>query len=225
MQILLVEDDPKLAGFIKKGFLSEQITIEVAYDGMIGKSLCEQRKFDAIILDVNLPGINGYDLCRFIKDNWPQTPVIMLTALGMLHDKVLGFNAGADDYLTKPFAFQELLLRIQALARRTNNFSRPTKILKVSDLTLDTDSQQVRRGQTEITLTKREYELLEYLMYNKGKIMSRNDILERVWDLHFDTNTNIIDVYINYLRRKIDKQFSEKLLHTIIGRGYILREP
>ncbi|MCF0054921.1 response regulator transcription factor [Dyadobacter sp. CY356] len=225
MQILLVEDDPKLAGFIRKGFLGEQINLEIAYDGLMGKRLCEQRKFDAIILDVNLPGINGFDLCRFIKDNWPQTPVMMLTALGMLQDKVLGFKAGADDYLTKPFEFEELLLRIKALARRNNHFSSPAKILKVSDLVLDTESQHVRRGDVAIELTKREYELLEYLMYNKGKIVSRTDILERVWDLHFDTNTNIIDVYINYLRRKIDKSFPEKLLHTIIGRGYTLREP
>ncbi|WP_159469910.1 response regulator transcription factor [Dyadobacter sp. 3J3] len=225
MQILLVEDDPKLAGFIRKGFLGEQINLEIAYDGLMGKRMCEQRKFDAIILDVNLPGINGFDLCRFIKDNWPQTPVMMLTALGMLQDKVLGFKAGADDYLTKPFEFEELLLRIKALARRGNNFSSTAKVLKVSDLMLDTDSQQVRRGDIAIELTKREYELLEYLMYNKGKIVSRTDILERVWNLHFDTNTNIIDVYINYLRRKIDKNFPEKLLHTIIGRGYTLREP
>lgn len=225
MQILLVEDDPKLAGFIRKGFLGEQINLEIAYDGLMGKRMCEQRKFDAIILDVNLPGINGFDLCIFIKSKWPQTPVMLLTALGMLQDKVLGDNAGADDYLTKPFEFEELLKRIKILARKNNSFSSHAKVLQVGDLMLDTDSQHVRRGDIAIELTKREYELLEYLMYNKDKIVSRADILHRVWDLHFDANSNIIDVYINYLRRKIDKNFTEKLLHTIIGRGYTLREP
>lgn len=224
MRILLVEDDPKLAGFIQKGFQSENLSIEIAYDGFIGQRLLEQNTFDAVILDVNVPGINGFNLCKFIKDNWPQTPVMMLTALGTLQDKILGFNAGADDYLAKPFEFEELLLRIKALARRNLSANNRTKVLKILDLELNIDSQRVSRAEKLIDLTKREYELLEYLMLNRGKIVSRIDILEKVWNLNFDTNTNVIDVYINYLRRKIDKDFDQKLLHTIIGRGYSLHE-
>lgn len=219
-----VEDDPKLAGFIQKGFQSENLSIEIAYDGFIGQRLLEQNTFDAVILDVNVPGINGFNLCKFIKDNWPQTPVMMLTALGTLQDKILGFNAGADDYLAKPFEFEELLLRIKALARRNLSANNRTKVLKILDLELNIDSQRVSRAEKLIDLTKREYELLEYLMLNRGKIVSRIDILEKVWNLNFDTNTNVIDVYINYLRRKIDKDFDQKLLHTIIGRGYSLHE-
>ncbi len=224
MRILLVEDDPKLAGFIQKGFQSENLSIEIAYDGFIGQRLLEQNAFDAVILDVNVPGINGFNLCKFIKDNWSQTPVMMLTALGTLQDKILGFNAGADDYLAKPFEFEELLLRIKALARRNLSANNRTKVLKILDLELNIDSQRVSRAEKLIDLTKREYELLEYLMLNRGKIVSRIDILEKVWNLNFDTNTNVIDVYINYLRRKIDKDFDQKLLHTIIGRGYSLHE-
>jgi two-component system copper resistance phosphate regulon response regulator CusR len=224
MRILLVEDDPKLAGFIQKGFQSENLSIEIAYDGFIGQRLLEQNAFDAVIIDVNVPGINGFNLCKFIKDNWSQTPVMMLTALGTLQDKILGFNAGADDYLSKPFEFEELLLRIKALARRNLSANNQTKVLKILDLELNIDSQRVSRAEKLIDLTKREYELLEYLMLNRGKIVSRIDILEKVWNLNFDTNTNVIDVYINYLRRKIDKDFDQKLLHTIIGRGYSLHE-
>lgn len=225
MRILLVEDDPKLAGFIQKGFQSENLSLEIAYDGFIGQRLLEQNTFDAVILDVNIPGINGFTLCKFIKENWFHTPVMMLTALGTLQDKVLGFNAGADDYLAKPFEFEELLLRVKALGRRSLSVNNRTKVLTLADLTLDTESQRVQRANKTIELTKREYELLEYLMLNRGKIVSRIDILEKVWNLNFDTNTNVIDVYINYLRRKIDKDHNIKLLQTIIGRGYSLNEP
>ena len=223
MQVLLVEDDPKLGAFIQKGFFSEQINLEIAYDGLIGKRILEQRKFDVVILDVNLPGVNGFDLCQFVKTNWSQTPVMMLTAMGMLQDKIQGFQSGADDYLSKPFDFQELLFRVKALARRNIPYAHSKKI-QVGDLVMDLDSQIVMRGEQNIELSRREYELLEYLMINKGKIVSRIDILEKVWDLHFDTNTNIIDVYVTYLRKKIDKEHPEKLIHTVIGRGYTLRE-
>lgn len=225
MRILLVEDDPKLAGFIQKGFHSENLNLEIAYDGLIGQRLLEQNHFDLVILDVNLPGKNGFSLCHFIKDNWPITPVLMLTALGTLQDKVMGFTSGADDYLSKPFEFEELLLRVKALGKRSLSSDNRTKVLKIADLTLNMDTQRVQRSNKNIDLTKREYELLEYLMLNRGKIISRIDILEKVWNLNFDTNTNVIDVYINYLRRKIDKDFDVKLLHTVIGRGYSLCEP
>lgn len=225
MRILLVEDDPKLAGFIQKGFQSENLGLEIAYDGIIGQRILEENSFDVVILDINLPGINGFSLCKYIKESWPNTPVLMLTALGTLQDKILGFNAGADDYLSKPFEFEELLLRVKALGKRNLSVNNRSKLLKLADLTLDIDSQRVQRANKNIDLTKREYELLEYLMLNRGKIISRIDILEKVWNLNFDTNTNVIDVYINYLRKKIDKDFDVKLVQTIIGRGYSLQEP
>lgn len=225
MRILLVEDDPKLAGFIQKGFQSENLGLEIAYDGIIGQRILEENSFDVVILDINIPGINGFSLCKYIKESWPSTPVLMLTALGTLQDKILGFNAGADDYLSKPFEFEELLLRVKALGKRNLSVNNRSKLLKLADLTLDIDSQRVQRANRNIDLTKREYELLEYLMLNRGKIISRIDILEKVWNLNFDTNTNVIDVYINYLRKKIDKDFDVKLVQTIIGRGYSLQEP
>lgn len=225
MRILLVEDDPKLAGFIQKGFQSENLGLEIAYDGIIGQRILEENSFDVVILDINIPGINGFSLCKYIKESWPNTPVLMLTALGTLQDKILGFNAGADDYLSKPFEFEELLLRVKALGKRNLSVNNRSKLLKLADLTLDIDSQRVQRANKNIDLTKREYELLEYLMLNRGKIISRIDILEKVWNLNFDTNTNVIDVYINYLRKKIDKDFDVKLVQTIIGRGYSLQEP
>ena len=224
MHILLVEDDPKLAGLIQKGFLSEHINLEVAYDGLLGKRLLDQRKYDAIILDVNLPGINGFDLCKYVKENWSQTPVMLLTALEKIQDNASGFYDGADDYLTKPFEFPELLLRIKTLARKGNTIPAINRVLKVSDLCMNTEKQVVTRGDHNIELTKREYDLLQYLMLNKGKVVSRIDILAKVWDLNFEKSTNVIDVYINYLRRKIDKNFREKLLHTVVGRGYSLHE-
>ncbi|MDR6809608.1 two-component system copper resistance phosphate regulon response regulator CusR [Dyadobacter sp. BE34] len=224
MQVLLVEDDPKLAAFVQKGFFSENINLEIAYDGYIGKRILEQHKFDVVILDVNLPGLNGFQLCGFVKASWPETPVMMLTALGMLQDKISGFQAGADDYLSKPFDFQELLMRTKALARRAGAYSQ-AKILQISDLVMELDGQIVKRGNRIIDLSKREFDLLEYLLLNKRKIVSRVDILEKVWGLHFDTSTNVIDVYINYLRRKIDKDFEQKLIHTVVGRGYTIREP
>ncbi|MFY7827204.1 MAG: response regulator transcription factor [Flectobacillus sp.] len=224
MQVLLVEDDPKLAGFIQKGFSSENINLDIAYDGLIGQRILSQKPYDVVILDVNLPSINGFELCKFVKNNWASTPVLMLTALSTIEDKEIGFNAGADDYLAKPFEFKELLLRVKALGRRNMFVSKPSKILEIADLKLNLDTQEVTRSDKKIDLTKREYDLLEYLMLNKGKVVSRVDILEKVWDLNFDTNTNVIDVYITYLRRKLDKDFNQKLLHTIIGRGYSLRE-
>jgi two-component system copper resistance phosphate regulon response regulator CusR len=178
--------------------------------------------FDLIILDVNLPQINGFELCRLIRSEDEAIPVLMLTALDSLADKSDGFNAGADDYLAKPFEFQELLLRLRALTRRSG--SRPKQILRLADLELNLDTKTVTRAGKRIDLTTREYALIEYLMLNKGKIISRVDISERVWSLNFDTNSNVIDVYISYLRKKIDKDFSPRLLHTIVGMGYVLRE-
>ncbi|HEY0110107.1 MAG TPA: response regulator transcription factor [Fibrella sp.] len=222
MRILLVEDEERLASFIRKGIAAEGYEVEVAYDGRTGLSLFRRDIYEIIILDVNLPHMNGFDLCRSIRSENEAVPVLMLTALDSLADKSDGFNAGADDYLAKPFEFQELILRLRALTRR--NGSRPKQVLKLADLELNLDSKTVTRAGKRIDLTTREYSLIEYMMLNKGKIISRMDISERVWSLNFDNNSNVIDVYISYLRKKIDKGFSPRLLHTIVGMGYVLRE-
>lgn len=221
MNVLIVEDDIELTQFIQKGLQSEGITVAVAFDGVIGKSMVNENKFDVVVLDVNLPGLNGYDLCRFIKQNWPAVPVIMLTALGSLDNKVLGFEAGADDYLSKPFAFKELMFRLRALARRHPSRAPRPKRLQLLDLEVETDSHRVWRAGERVDLTAREYALLEYFMLNQGKVINRVDLLENVWDVHFNTNTNVVDVYVNYLRRKIDKA-EPRLLHTVFGVGYLL---
>lgn len=222
MKILLVEDEERLASFIRKGISAEGYEVEVAFDGRTGLSLFRRNIYDLLILDVNLPQLNGFELCRLVRSENETIPVLMLTALDSLADKADGFNAGADDYLAKPFEFQELLLRIRALTRR--NGSRQRQVLQLADLELNLDTKTVTRGGKRIDLTTREYALMEYLMLNKGKTISRVDISERVWSLKFDSNTNVIDVYISYLRKKIDKDFSPKLLHTVVGMGYVLRE-
>jgi DNA-binding response OmpR family regulator len=223
MTILLVEDETSLASFIRKGIESEGYDIKVAFDGLIGQRLFDQQPFDVVVLDVNLPGMNGFELCRYIKQHSPRQAVLLLTALDGLQDKETGFGAGADDYLTKPFEFRELLLRIRALARRAAAYGGLHAVLRVADLELDTDARTVTRAGQRIELTTREYSLLEYLMTNKGRTVSRIDIAEKVWNLHFDTNTNVIDVYVNFLRKKVDKGFGQKLLHTVVGAGYLLQ--
>ncbi|GAA4447351.1 response regulator transcription factor [Nibrella saemangeumensis] len=222
MKVLLVEDEERVVSFIRKGISAEGYEVAVAYDGRTGLSLFRKDVYDIIILDVNLPQMNGFELCRQIRAENEDVPVLMLTALDSLADKADGFNAGADDYLAKPFEFQELLLRLRALTRRHG--PKQKQILRLADLELNLDTKTVTRAGKRIDLTTREYSLMEYLMLNKGKIISRVDISERVWSLNFDSNTNIIDVYISYLRKKIDKGFSPKLLHTIVGMGYVLRE-
>lgn len=222
MRILLVEDEDRLASFIRKGMVAEGYEVEVAYDGRTGLSLFRQGAFDILILDVNLPQINGFELCRLIRAEDEQVAILILTALDSMADKSDGFTAGADDYLAKPFEFQELLLRVRALTRRHSPKQR--QIMRLADLELNLDTKTVTRAGTRINLTTREYALLEYLMLNQGRIISRVDISEKVWNLNFDTGTNVIDVYISYLRKKIDKDFSPKLLHTIVGMGYVLRE-
>jgi two-component system copper resistance phosphate regulon response regulator CusR len=222
MKVLLVEDEERLASFIRKGISAEGYEVDVAFDGRTGLSLFRRNSYDIVVLDVNLPQMNGFEVCRLIREDNESIPVLMLTALDSLADKSDGFNAGADDYLAKPFEFQELLLRLRALMRRSG--SRQKQVLQLADLELNLDAKTVTRAGKRIDLTTREYALIEYLMLNKGKVISRVDISERVWSLNFDNNTNIIDVYISYLRKKIDKDFSPKLLHTIVGMGYVLRE-
>ncbi len=224
MQLLLVEDETSVSRFIKKGFISEGYQIDIAYDGTVAKSMFDKKTYDLAILDINLPGFNGYQLCEHFKKINPYIPIIFLTALDSIEDKVTGFESGADDYLVKPFEFKELLLRAKALVRRTGLGSLSAKKLIIADLEMDTSAKTVSRAGKRLELTAREYALLEYLMVNRDRVVSRIDIAEKVWDLDFDTSTNVIDVYINYLRKKIDKDHPKKLLHTIVGMGYTLRE-
>ena len=222
MKILLVEDEPKVSSFIKKGLEEQTYIVDIAYDGLMGKKLALNIEYDIIILDVILPSISGIELCKEIRKVNTSVPILLLTAIGTTEDKVLGLDAGADDYLTKPFKFMELLARIRALTRRKNNLSAPT-ILTFADLELDTGSKIVKRNCKIINLTAREFFLLEFFLKNKERVLSRAEIAENIWEISFDTGTNIVDVYINYLRNKIDKGFSPKLIHTIIGMGYVLK--
>jgi two-component system, OmpR family, copper resistance phosphate regulon response regulator CusR len=224
MKILLVEDEPKLASFVKKGFENEGYDIEIAYDGRVGQSLIQQHRYDLVILDVNLPYVNGFELCRLVRRQDARVPVLLLTALDSLDDKVTGFEAGTDDYLVKPFEFKELLLRARVLTRRHTEAATVQPTLRIADLELNLDAKTVTRAGQRIDLTTKEYSLLEYLLLNRGKIISRVDIAEKVWELNFDTNTNVIDVYVSYLRKKLDKGYPVKLIHTVVGMGYVLRE-
>lgn len=221
MKVLLVEDEFKLASFIKKGFEQEGYAIDVAYDGRVAESMIRQRYFNVAILDVNLPSRNGFELCRDIKSQENATAVIMLTALDSIDDKEEGFNAGADDYLVKPFEFKELLLRVRALSKRFSIKSE--SILQLDGLKLNRMTKKVSRDDKPIELTQKEYSLLEYFMLNQDKVISRIEISENVWELNFDTQTNIIDVYVSHLRKKIDRDWEVKLLHTVVGMGYIMK--
>jgi two-component system copper resistance phosphate regulon response regulator CusR len=224
MKILIVEDEPKVASFIKKGLEEQSYLVEQAFDGIIGKSMALSNTYDVIILDVNLPGMNGFELSKIIRESDIKTPILMLTALGTTDDKLTGFDAGADDYLVKPFEFRELLARIKALYKRTNENQTSAKILKVADLELNLDEKIAIRGGKKIDLTAKEFGLLEYFIRNKGKVVSRVDIAEKVWEINFDTGTNVIDVYVNFLRKKVDKEFEKKLINTVVGMGYILKD-
>jgi two-component system, OmpR family, copper resistance phosphate regulon response regulator CusR len=223
MKILLVEDDPKISSFVKIGLESYNCLIDTAYDSIIGEKLAFSRKYDVIILDVVIPGISGFDLCKKIRNNNNLTPVIMLTSLDSVEDKLTGFDCGADDYLVKPFSFQELFARIKALNRR-NKEAILNPVIKVLDLELDSISKKVKRNDKEIVLTATEYKILELLMSNKGKVFERMHIAEKIWGYSFNSGTNVIDVHINSLRKKIDKDFPEKLIHTKKGFGYVLSE-
>jgi two-component system copper resistance phosphate regulon response regulator CusR len=222
MRILVIEDEPKVASFIKRGLEENDHSAEVALDGMSGLSKVLSNDYGLVILDVNIPCLNGYQVCRKIREQ-KNVPILMLTALGSLDDKITGLDAGADDYLLKPFEFQELLARIRALSRRNKLVESEKNILKMVDLEINTQTKAVTRNHISIDLTAKEYYLLEYLMKNHDKVLTRAEIAENVWNLHFDTGTNIIDVYINYLRKKIDKDFSPKLIHTLVGLGYVMK--
>ena len=221
MRILLVEDDRKVASFIRKGLSEEGYAVDVAYDGETGLAMGLDRLHDAIILDVMLPGKPGFQVVRELRQAKVGAPVLLLTARDAVEDKVQGLDAGADDYLTKPFAFAELLARVRALLRRGAAAKAP--VLQVVDLTLDPATRTVKRGVDVVTLTNREFTLLEYLMRNAGRVLARTTIAEHVWDYSFDSGTNVIDVYVNYLRKKIDAGREPKLIHTVRSVGYVLK--
>jgi DNA-binding response OmpR family regulator len=224
MKILIIEDDQRLAELIQRALEEQGFTTALAYDGLSGKKLALQNNYDLIITDIILPKINGLDLCKQIRESKPDIPIIMLTALGTTDDKVEGFDAGADDYLVKPFEMRELLARIRALLKRQNKtVKHSSNILRYDDLEMNLHTKVVKRNQTEINLTPKEFKLLQYMLQNPERVLSRAEIAEKVWDTHFDTGTNFIDVYINYLRKKIDKNFDKKLIHTRPGMGFILK--
>jgi two-component system copper resistance phosphate regulon response regulator CusR len=222
MNILVVEDELKVADFIKKGLKEQHYNVEVAYDGLSGEKLALDNEYDLVILDIILPGINGIELCRRIRKYKTDLPILMLTALSTTKDKVLGLESGADDYLAKPFHFDEFLARIKALGRRRKLIS-PGTVYRVEDLEVDSYKRSAQRAGKEISLTAKEFSLLELLIVNKNRVLSRTYIAETVWGIDYDRGTNFIDVYINYLRAKIDKGFTPTLIHTVIGMGYILK--
>lgn len=224
MKILVVEDEPAVSSFIKKGLELNNFKVDLAPDGDAALKSGVSNSYNAIIMDVNLPGTSGFEVCKQLRACEIRTPILILTALGTTRDKVYGFDIGADDYLVKPFEFEELLARIKAIIKRAQVIPSNISLLKVADLELDADKKCVSRSGKSISLTVKEFMLLEYMMRNQGKVLSRSDIAEKIWDINFDTGTNVIDLYIFYLRKKIDKDFKQKLIHTHVGMGYVLKE-
>jgi heavy metal response regulator len=222
VRILVVEDHEKVAQFIVKGLREEHFAVDHAATGTEGLSMARVGEYDAIVLDVMLPGKNGFDVVAELRAKGVTTPVLMLTAKANVEDRVQGLDAGADDYLVKPFAFAEFLARIRALIRRRER-DVPAP-LKVADLTLDVVSHEVTRGGQRIELTSREYSVLEFLLRNRGRVVTRTTMIEHVWDMHFDSDTNLVDVYIRHLRAKLDDPFPVKLIHTVRGVGYVIKE-
>jgi DNA-binding response OmpR family regulator len=223
MKILIVEDEPKVASFIKKGLEENQYEAEIVYDGLSAEKLAGLYRYDLYLLDIIIPGISGLDLCRRLKTMNPDIPVLMLSALGTTDDKLIGFESGANDYLVKPFEFRELLARVKVLLKSAGRIFSDNKMV-YADLELNLDKKEAQRGDHHIDLTAKEFSLLEFFMKNSGRVLSRNDIAERVWDANFDFGTNVVDVYVNFLRKKIDKGFDKKLIHTKVGFGYIFGE-
>jgi len=224
IRILVVEDEQRLAEVLQKQLLESGFQADVASDGYVGKRMIEQTAYDLVILDINLPLMNGYELCREIRKTNFNTPIIMLTALGTPENKLIGFESGADDYVLKPFDFRELLARINVFLKRSNITTEQDRKLKIADFEMDLDSKAVIRAGKKIELTSKEFSLMETLLKNKNKVLTREYIIEKVWNLDFETGTNIIDVYVNYLRKKIDKDHEPKLIHTKFGFGFYCSE-
>lgn len=225
MKILVVEDEPDIASFLKKGLEENGHEAIIAYDGRMALKLAMDVDFDLILLDVIIPEINGIEVCLKLRQDLDfKKAIIMLTALGTTDDVVEGLNNGADDYLVKPVKFRELLARVSALHRRYDSQPSSNQVLTLNDLSVDLDKKEVKRAGQLLKLTAKEFNLLTYLLRNKGRVLSRVDILENVWEVNFDLGTNVIDVYMNYLRNKVDKGFDTKLLHTVVGMGYVIKE-
>ncbi len=223
MRLLIVEDDLKIASFVRKGFKAEGFAVDHASDGISGLDLALNEAYDAAIVDIMLPGLDGLTLIGRMRQESVQTPVIILSAKGAIDDRVKGLQMGGDDYLGKPFAFSELLARVQALIRRASGAAEPTR-LSYAGLSIDMLTREVRRDGTKIDLQPLEYSLLEYLMRNAGRVVSKTMIMEHVWDYHFDPQTNVVEARICRLREKVDKDFGQKLIHTVRGVGYVLRQ-
>ena len=223
VKILIVEDEQRLAEILKKQLQESGFNVEIAFDGYIGKQMLERNRYNLIILDINLPLINGYDLCKEIRKTNNNIPIIMLTALGTPDNRVAGFDAGADDYVLKPFDFRELLARINVFLRRSISKNMTDK-LRIADLEMDLSTKTVTRANNRIDLTAKESSLLEFFLKNKEKLLTREIIIEHVWGIDFDPSTNIIDVYVNYLRNKIDRNYEPKLIHTKFGFGFYCSE-
>jgi len=220
----LAEDDLKIAGLVKKGLEESGYAVVAVSNGEDALHIFQAPQIDLAILDIMIPGLNGIEVCRRLRESQRELPILMLTALGSLDDKLTGFNSGADDYLLKPFHFKELLVRIEALLRRSYaTVAADGSVLRFEDLTLDTASKEVYRAGKLINLTAKELSLLELFLKNPNRLLSRQFIAEHAWDINFDTGTNVIDVYVNFLRNKIEKGFSRKLIHTRINMGYILK--
>lgn len=223
-RILIVEDEQRLAEIIQKQLQESGFSADVANDGFVGKRMIEQTEYDLVVLDINLPLLNGYELCKEIRRTNSKVPIIMLTALGTPENKLVGFEAGADDYVLKPFDFRELLARINVFLKRTSLVIPEARKLKIADFEMNLDTKTATRADKKIDLTSKEFALMETFLKNKGKLLSREFIIEKVWDLEFETGTNIIDVYVNYLRKKVDRNFEPKIIHTKFGFGFYCSE-
>jgi DNA-binding response OmpR family regulator len=223
MKLLIVEDEPNLLSILRKGFAENNNDVSVALDGKTALEMIHNYTFDVVVLDVMLPDINGIEICRRLRAAKNFVPILLLTALGTSENIVTGLNAGADDYLVKPFKFGELDARVNALNRRANLETEKVDSIIIGDLEINTNAKTVKREGESIILTAKEFKLLYYLAKNTGRIVSRDQILDNVWDINFDMNTNVVDVYINYLRKKIDKPFTTKLIHTMKGLGYVIQ--
>jgi two-component system copper resistance phosphate regulon response regulator CusR len=224
IKILLIEDEPKTVQSLKQGLEENHYTVDVAYDGLMGKQLATRTAYQLIISDIIIPGMNGLELCKSLRAEGIQTPILMLTALSTTDDKLVGFEAGADDYLAKPFDFKEFLARVKALIKRSNQTLLEAQVLKFADLELDLTSKIVTRSGQKINLTAKEFQLMEYFLRNQEKVISKAEIAENIWEVEDEGSSNLIEVYVNYLRKKVDKGFPSKLIHTQFGMGYILRQ-
>jgi two-component system copper resistance phosphate regulon response regulator CusR len=224
MKVLLIEDEKKAVQSLMKGLKEHQIEVDFALNGTTGTELAIKNEYDVIISDIIVPGINGFDLTQHLRSQGINTPVLLLTALSSTDDKVLGLEVGADDYLTKPYDFKELLARIKALSRRGKDTNAPKSVLVFADIEMNLLAKELYRAGLRIELTPKEFALMEYFIRNQGRAVSKAEIAEKVWDINFETSSNVVEVYVNYLRNKVDKPFPKKLIHTVFGQGYILKD-